>query len=148
MQPSDIGGIVGTGQPRVSPDGSLIAFVVSRADVEANRYRSQVWLAPADGSSAPQPLTAGEHGDANPCWSPDSRRLACSAARDDTWDLDLCVDLYVVGADGGPPRRITDTTGVVLLPAWSPDGDRLAFCGVVDPFHDPQNFHLGVVEVA
>lgn|GEM_PF-5111262 len=43
-----------------------MAFVVSRVDLERNRYRSAVSLAAVDGSSAPHPLTAGEQGDGNP----------------------------------------------------------------------------------
>lgn len=49
----------------------------------ANRYRSQIWLAAVDGSTPPLPFTAGEHRDANPCWSPDGRRLAFTSRRDD-----------------------------------------------------------------
>ena len=63
VKPADIGRIVSAADPKVSPDGRMIAFVVARVDVEKNRYRSAVWLAAADGSSPPYPLTAGEHGD-------------------------------------------------------------------------------------
>ena len=37
MLPSDIGGLVAAGFPRVSPDGSQVAFVVTRVDADANR---------------------------------------------------------------------------------------------------------------
>jgi dipeptidyl aminopeptidase/acylaminoacyl peptidase len=47
---------VGAAAPAVSPDGGHIAYVVTRVDQMANKYRSQVWLAAADGSSAPRPL--------------------------------------------------------------------------------------------
>ena len=52
MQPSDLGAYVAAGTPRVSPDGTTVAFVVTRIDAVANRYRSQIWLVPADGSRA------------------------------------------------------------------------------------------------
>ena len=49
--PADIGRLVSAADPTVSPDGRLIAFVVARVDLDANRYRSSVWLAAADGTS-------------------------------------------------------------------------------------------------
>ncbi|MDN5749999.1 MAG: hypothetical protein L0H64_16040, partial [Pseudonocardia sp.] len=79
VQPSDIARLVSVTSPAVSPDGRRVAFVVTRFDLDANRYRSAVWLADADGGSAPYPLTAGEHDDGNPTWSPDGRRLASPA---------------------------------------------------------------------
>ena len=50
MRPTDIAGLVAAASPAVSPDGSWIAFVVATVDEPANRYRSQIWLAKADGA--------------------------------------------------------------------------------------------------
>ena len=40
---------IGAGSPSVSPDGLQVAYVVTRVDYKANKYRSQVWLASTDG---------------------------------------------------------------------------------------------------
>src|SRR5215210_1432125 len=69
-----IGSVVQAGAPAVSPDGRLIAFTVARVDLDANKYRSQVWLTSVDGSVAPHPVTSGKR-DGNPTWSPDSGSL-------------------------------------------------------------------------
>ena len=61
-----IGGIVSASAPAVSPDGSQIAFVVSKVDMKANKNRNQLWLAMADGSKTPRPLTNGEKNDSQP----------------------------------------------------------------------------------
>ena len=45
-----IGNVVQAKSPAVSPDGSTVAFVVSRVDMTKNKNLSQVWLAAADGS--------------------------------------------------------------------------------------------------
>ncbi|MEY3363422.1 MAG: hypothetical protein RLZZ538_966, partial [Actinomycetota bacterium] len=67
---------IGASSPAVSPDGKHVAYVVTRVDQKANKYRSQVWVAAADGSTPPRPLTAGEKRDGNPNWSPDGTWLA------------------------------------------------------------------------
>ncbi|GAA5129484.1 TolB family protein [Pseudonocardia adelaidensis] len=122
MQPADIGRVVTVADPRVSPDGRRVAFVVTRVDLEGNRYRSSVWLAAADGSSAPFPLTAGDQ-DGQPAWSPDGRRLAFTRR-----GADGRSSLHVLPVDGpGETVAVCVRPEAIGRPAWSPDGSRLAF---------------------
>src|SRR5262247_1309749 len=44
--------------PRFSPDGAMIAFVVTTVDEKQNRRRSAIWSVPADGSREPVTLTS------------------------------------------------------------------------------------------
>ena len=46
MEPGDVGELTGVLDPRVSPDGKQVAYVVWRIDRDANEYRSAVWIAP------------------------------------------------------------------------------------------------------
>jgi dipeptidyl aminopeptidase/acylaminoacyl peptidase len=122
VQPADIGRLVTVANPKVSPGGRRVAFVVNRVDLDANRYRSSVWLAAADGSSAPFPLTAGDQ-DGQPAWSPDGRRLAFTRRREDGGS-----SLHVIPVDG-PGETVTVCVRPESIgpPTWSPDGTRLAF---------------------
>ena len=44
--------------PRFSPDGATIAFVVTTVDEPQNRRRSAIWTVPADASQAPRQITS------------------------------------------------------------------------------------------
>lgn len=122
MVPEDIFELTGVSDPRVSPDGSTIAYVVWSVDRDENEYRSAIWLAAADGSTPPRRFTLGSKRDASPRWSPDGRSLAFTSNREDEH-----AQLYAIAVGGGEPRKLTDLNEDVTAPAWSPDGGHLAF---------------------
>jgi dipeptidyl aminopeptidase/acylaminoacyl peptidase len=123
MQPEDVGLLVDVGDPRVSPDGLTVAYVVTTIDLDANEYRSRIWLVSTDGLGEPRPFTSGAARDRSPRWSPDGTRLAFVTHREDAGS-----QLYVLPVFGGgeavciatSPEEIDDL-------AWSPDGRTFAF---------------------
>jgi dipeptidyl aminopeptidase/acylaminoacyl peptidase len=136
MRPEDAYELTGVADPRLSPDGSTVAFVVWTIDRDANDYRSAVWLAEVDGSAPPRQVTAGEKLDADPRWSPDGRFLSFTSDRGEDRNGEKSKkQLYVLPASvPGEPRRLTDLDENVEQPAWSPDGTRIAFSARVrDP---------------
>ncbi len=129
MVPEDVYELTGVSDPRVSPDGATVAYVVWSVDREACEYRSAIWLAPADGSAPPRPFTSGTKRDGSPRWSPGGERLAFTSTREGEH-----AQLYVMPVAGGEPRRLTDLKEDVSAPAWSPDGTTIAFASrVPDP---------------
>ena len=124
MKPSDIADLVDVGDPRLSPDGRSVAYVVTTVDLDANEYRSRIWLASTDGSEAPRPLTAGKKRDARPRWSPDGRLLAFVSHR----DAETASQLYVIPVDrGGEVAELASWKEEIESLEWSPDGSLLAF---------------------
>ena len=58
----------------------------------------------------------------DPSPSPDGRRIAFTGI-----DVDGNVDVYVLTRVGGAVTRLTTAPGLDDMPAWSPDGSRIAF---------------------
>ena len=136
MCPADIGRVRQLGDPRVSPDGSTVAFTVTDPDLERNRYAHRIWLASARRAEVgPRPFT-GPGSEQLPRWSPDGRRLAFAATGDDGRSQ-VCV---LPVADGGERLVVCGTEAPVTELEWAPDGHALAFAAR-DP--DPARYGRG-----
>jgi len=126
MKPEDVYALTSVVDPRISPDGRRVAYVVSRTDEDANTYRTAIWMASLDGSEEPRQFTSGERNDGSPRWSPDGRWLAFVSNREGD-EKKAKGQLYVLPADGGEPRKLTDGKESVESIVWSPDSSRIAF---------------------
>jgi TolB protein len=106
----------------VSPDGSKIAMILSRAG-EPN-----VWVCSADGSNLKR-LTSGVE-DSSPTWSPDGQWI-CFATKDRERRK-----LAKVSSSGGAVHYL-NTAGVAnpTEPDWSPDGKWIAFTSQMGNFN-------------
>jgi dipeptidyl aminopeptidase/acylaminoacyl peptidase len=109
----------------LSPDGSVVAYVVTACEEATNTVRKAIWLADTESGAAWQ-LTSGEAQDRQPAWSPDGERLAFVSTRRGTTP-----QVYVVPRHGGEARRVTDLPDGALSPIWSPDGSRLCITSPV-----------------
>jgi dipeptidyl aminopeptidase/acylaminoacyl peptidase len=117
--------------PQVSPDGKLVAFSVSITDLEANRRRSDLYVAAVDGSSVRR-MTSHPASDTQPRWSPDGRSLffvSNRAGSPQVWRLSL---------EGGEAEQITKLELGVDALRVSPDGKFLVFSMAVFPGKSPE----------
>jgi dipeptidyl aminopeptidase/acylaminoacyl peptidase len=121
MRPTDLSLLRTPGVPAVSPDGATAVVAVSRLDLAADEYRSQLWTVPTDGSAPARPLTHG-HRDSAPAFSPDGRWLAYLSAAPKG-----APQLHVLATAGGAPRQLTEHHLGAGSPVWSPDSRRLAY---------------------
>ena len=60
-------------------------------------------------------------------WSPDSTRIAFSAAKDPDLGSSVTSDIYVLGIGDKAIKRIVDTKGPDGNPVWSRDGRQIAY---------------------
>lgn len=60
-------------------------------------------------------------------WSPDSTRIAFSAAKDPDISSSATIDIYLLSISDRGVKRIVDTRGPDSNPVWSPDGRQIAY---------------------
>ena len=111
--------------PRPSPTGDRIVFVVRTTDLENNKGKTDLWMVGADGSH-PHRFTADAASDAaadtDPVWAPDGKSvyyLSTRSGSSQVWKLPA--------EGGGAPQQVTDLPLDLSNLAISPDGKLFAF---------------------
>jgi Tol biopolymer transport system component len=102
--------------PEFSPDGRKIVFLSDRLGT------MEIWTCKRDGSDLVQLTKLGSQKFAGPPhWSPDSQTIAFDSA------LGEHNAIFVIKAEGGFPRSLTNETSDNTLPSWSHDGRWIYF---------------------
>src|SRR5215510_11075270 len=112
------------GPPQASPDGRWIVVSVVEPSYDDNAQLSDLWLIDTTARNSSRRLTSTRRPETGVVWSPDSRRIAFSAQRDN----DDTQQIYMLDlAAGGEAQRITNLSGGARVPAFSHDGRQIAF---------------------
>jgi dipeptidyl aminopeptidase/acylaminoacyl peptidase len=128
--------------PNISPDGKLVAYVVTKIDRAQNRRNSSIWMVATDGSRAPWQFTTSPQSSNSPRWSPDGKSIAFlssrpaeapAAAGSPAPAEQPRSQLYLLSMNGGEARRITNLKNGVSVFRWSPDGTRLVVVSRIGP---------------
>ena len=82
-------------------------------------------------------VSSGDYDDTEPAWSPDGKLLAFTSNRSQPDpDANFNTDIWVVPADntdkGAHPVQVTSNPGQDDHPAWSPDGQWIAYSTTID----------------
>jgi Tol biopolymer transport system component len=139
--------VLAAGLGRRLPVGPVISFAAIRED------HSAIYALDVNRDLAVR-LTKAVAISYNPVWSPDGQQLAFVArplvivttrsgqqvqqvqpntvGQSNSTRLDRDDEIYIMNADGGNVRRLTENNAKDSEPAWSPDGQRLAFVSLRD----------------
>jgi Tol biopolymer transport system component len=99
--------------PQWSPDGRRLVYTASW---------STTGIAVTDLAGRVRELKTLATDDWGPAWSPNGAKIAFNSTAEEVRG-----EIYVVGARGGTPVRLTRNTGEDLDPGWSPDSRQIVF---------------------
>jgi dipeptidyl aminopeptidase/acylaminoacyl peptidase len=120
--------------PQISPDGKMVAYVVTTVDLPGNKTSSSIWLASTQDGKPPHPLTNTTKKDSHPRWSPDGKRILFESNRSGEGQL------WVIDVNGGEARQLTTISSEAGNGIWSPDGKKIAFVSSVYPEYSAKPF--------
>lgn len=121
--------------PRISPDGKWIAYIMKTTDLEKDASERRIWMVPATGGD-PIPMTTRGYSASSPRWSPDGKYLSFLARRSESGeskkDSEDQTQVWALNRLGGEAQQLTRVKQGVSGYEWSPDGKRLLL-SITDP---------------
>src|SRR5437016_1096171 len=133
----DLMKVANVSAPRISPDGSRVAYTVSQVKMEKDKEWktvTQVWVAPTDGGKSRQ-YTRGERSASAPEWSHDGSMLAFLSDREKDGERQV----WMMMANGGEAWAVTSHKGGVSGFRFSPDGKQLLLTATDQPNKDEED---------
>ncbi|MDX1995603.1 MAG: hypothetical protein SF029_24680 [bacterium] len=141
--------------PRISPDGQQVVYA-GASPTSLYRYYADLYLIDVDGGQPRNLTNSANRSDLYPDWSPDGGRLVFQSAAESVLDpayFSLSIstgDLYILDLAAGdaadPYANLIDVDlGREFAPAWSPDGNSLAF--IIEVMDNPLSIERELSEI-
>lgn len=122
---------------QISPDGRAVVIETSRADWDADRFRSDLWLYRDEGAGSLVPLTTTGH-DHDAQWSPDGKWIAflsdrgpeeepAKESKHGTTEPENVVQVCAISVAGGEAFAVTRSEEEVHAFAWSAHSREIYF---------------------
>lgn len=115
------------GVPAWSPNGQKITFVSFRDKDRFGESQGEIYVMNPDDANPINLTQSPERNDRSSSWSPDGKQIVFRANAFLNGDVRNSSDIWVMDADGGNPRNLTNDQAIDLSPDWSPDGMQIAF---------------------
>ncbi|HEX3272621.1 MAG TPA: S9 family peptidase [Ktedonobacterales bacterium] len=146
LTPEDLYALRLVEDPRLSPDGATVVYVLQEMDRASYEYRHSLWLIATDAKTPARRFTAGPN-DSHARWSPDGKTIAFLRAPGTGVKPKNAAErergvgraqIWVIPVDGGEARQLTWLRYGAGEPVWSPDGKAIAFSAQTGQPDDPE----------
>jgi len=107
--------VTSVGGVAISPDGSHVAYTLTRHDSKGNGLGSEIHIVSADGDGDRLLVNGGA-----PAWSPDGDQIAYFSSAGGSRQI------WIIPATGGEARQVTRHRGYIDRFRWGPDSKRIA----------------------
>jgi dipeptidyl aminopeptidase/acylaminoacyl peptidase len=108
--------------------------------------RTHLWVVDVARGKAKQLTDHPIFDEADACWSPEGKWIAYFSNQSSDPDFNVDdVDLFVMPAKGGEPRKIDTPKGGKFFPAFSPDGKWISYCSAPESDEGWRNISLSIV---
>ena len=113
-------------QVAISPDGRRVAWVQNQR--RDGGYGNGIYIASTGSHREPRLITASAEGgwEDQIAWAPDSNQLAFLSNAGASDQQQLYIANLACNASSSCVRKLTNLTGALSTPAWSPDGKSIA----------------------
>ena len=123
--------------PRISPDGTRVAYTVSETKMEKDKEWknvTEVWVVAITGGK-PRQYTRGDKSATAPEWSPDGSMIAFLTDREKDGERQV----WMMMADGGEAWAVTSHKGGVSGFRFSPDSKQLLLSAADQPSKEEED---------
>jgi dipeptidyl aminopeptidase/acylaminoacyl peptidase len=98
VEPSDLVNLKQVSDAEISPDGSVVAYVVTTPVSPEEHHNAHIWVVSTDGRSQARPFAFSSGSDTSPRWSPDGKFLALLSDRENPSRKDPAFHFSIVDA--------------------------------------------------
>ena len=125
---ADLDRLAEVSQPAISRDGVFVVYTVTTANLARDQPQSDLWRVRYDGGAPVQLTHTPDADESRPQWSADGKWIAflSDRKRDAEQDDEAKPQVWLMPADGGEARRVTDFPSGIEDFVLSPDGKQLA----------------------